>query len=138
MAENCVFCKILAGELPSYTVYEDDMFKAILDINPSAEGHVILIAKTHAENILETPDEYLRGALTAAKKTAAAVKRAVPCDGFNILQNNGEAAGQSQPHFHIHIIPRRINDDINMKWNFLKFTKEQFTQTADKIKKYID
>ena len=113
---DCIFCKIIAGEIPSTTVYEDDDVKAILDVNPAARGHVIVLPKAHAENIFSIPDEDLKKAICVAKKIAAAVKKAYNCDGVNILQNNGEAAGQSVFHLHIHVIPRFDGDTVNMKW----------------------
>ena len=92
--ENCIFCKILAGEIPSTAVYEDDDFKAILDVNPAARGHVIILPKNHAANIYELPDEDASKIMIVAKKIATAIEKAYHCDGVNILQNNGEAAGQ--------------------------------------------
>ena len=86
--ENCIFCKILRNEIPSSTVYEDDKFRAIMDIGPVAKGHVILLAKEHAANLLEADDELLAAAMPAAKKVANAVKKTVGCDGINILRLN--------------------------------------------------
>ncbi len=113
---DCIFCKIIAGEIPSTTIYEDDDVKAILDVNPAARGHVIVLPKKHAENIFAVDDEDLKKAICVAKKIATAVKKAYNCDGVNILQNNGEAAGQSVFHLHIHVIPRFTGDTVNMKW----------------------
>lgn len=104
--ENCIFCKILAGEIPSTAVYEDDDFKAILDVNPAARGHVIILPKNHAANIYELPDEDASKIMVVAKKIATAIEKAYHCDGVNILQNNGEAAGQTVFHLHVHVIPR--------------------------------
>lgn len=116
---ECIFCKIVAGEIPSTTVYEDDSFKAILDINPAAEGHVIILTKTHAQNIFELPDEDASKIMVVAKKIATALKKAYHCDGINILQNNGEAAGQTEFHVHVHVIPRYENDTVNIGWEKL-------------------
>lgn len=112
--ENCIFCKILKNEIPSATVYEDEKFRAIMDIGPIAKGHVILLAKEHAANLLEADDELLSAALPAAKKVANAIKKTIDCDGINILQNNGEAAGQTVFHLHIHVIPRKNNDGVEL------------------------
>ncbi len=112
--ENCIFCKILKNEIPSATVYEDDKFRAIMDIGPIAKGHVILLAKEHTANLLEADDELLSAALPAAKRVAKAVKKAVGCDGINVLQNNGEEAGQTVFHLHIHVIPRRKDDGVEL------------------------
>lgn len=114
--ENCVFCKIIAGEIPSTAVYEDDDFKAILDVNPAARGHVIIIPKKHAANIYELEDEDAAKVFPIAKKIAAALQKTYGCDGVNVLQNNGEAAGQTVFHLHVHVIPRYNDDDIRIKW----------------------
>lgn len=114
--ENCIFCKILAGEIPATTVYEDDDFKAILDVNPAARGHVIILPKNHAANIYELPDEDASKIMVVAKKIATAIEKAYHCDGVNILQNNGEAAGQTVFHLHVHVIPRFKGDTVNIGW----------------------
>ena len=114
--ENCIFCKILAGEIPSTVVYEDDDFKAIVDVNPAARGHVIILPKNHAANIYELPDEDASKIMVVAKKIATAIKKAYNCDGVNILQNNGEAAGQTVFHLHVHVIPRFKGDTVNIGW----------------------
>ncbi len=114
--ENCIFCKILAGEIPSTAVYEDDDFKAILDVNPAARGHVIILPKNHAANIYELPDEDASKIMIVAKKIATAIEKVYHCDGVNILQNNGEAAGQTVFHLHVHVIPRFKGDTVNIGW----------------------
>ena len=114
--EDCIFCKIISGEIPSTTVYEDDDVKAILDVNPAARGHVIVLPKKHAADVFSLPDEDLSKAICVAKKIAVALKEAYKCDGVNILQNNGEAAGQTVFHLHIHVIPRFEGDTISVKW----------------------
>ena len=106
MKNNCIFCAIAAGEIPSFKVYEDDLAVAYLDINPFAEGHTLVIPKVHSEGLLDTPDETLAAIVARVKKVAAHLRTALPCDGFNILQNNGEAAGQTVKHVHFHIVPR--------------------------------
>lgn len=116
--ENCIFCKILAGEIPSSVVYEDDDFRAILDINPAARGHVIILPKKHYANLFELPEEEASKIFVVAKKIATAVKKTYKCDGVNILQNNGEASGQTVFHLHVHVIPRfeGDTDHINIGW----------------------
>lgn len=108
--DNCIFCKIIAGEIPSYKVYEDDMVMAILDIQPANRGHVIVLLKNHVPNLMECSDDEITAAFTAAKKIAKALKKVYQCDGVNIMQNNGEAAGQTVFHLHVHVIPR-FNED---------------------------
>ena len=136
--ENCIFCKIIKGEIPSYTVYEDDYFKAILDIAPSSSGHTIMIAKCHAENLLELPDEFCENALKIAKKLGGAIMKGTKADGFNILQNNGAAAWQSVSHFHIHIIPRSNDDGVLLPSKTLSPSKEEFEAVLVEIKKEIE
>lgn len=109
MKNNCVFCAIAAGEIPSFKVYEDDLVLAYLDINPVSEGHTLVIPKAHTTGLLDTPDATLAEVIARVKKVAAHLKTALPCDGFNICQNNGEAAGQTVPHIHFHIVPRRAD-----------------------------
>lgn len=114
--EQCVFCKIIAGEIPSTAVYEDDDFKAILDVNPAARGHVIIVPKKHAANIFELEDEEAAKVFPIAKKIATALKKTYGCDGVNVLQNNGEAAGQTVFHLHVHVVPRYYGDGVNIMW----------------------
>lgn len=114
--ENCIFCKIIAGEIPSTTVYEDEDFKAILDVNPAARGHVIILPKKHAANIFELEDSDAAKIFPIAKKIADALMKTYQCDGINVLQNNGEAAGQTVFHLHVHVVPRYYEDDVNIQW----------------------
>jgi len=106
MKNNCVFCAIAAGEIPSFKIFEDETALAYLDINPCTWGHVLVIPKAHHEGIADTPDDILSAVICRVKRIAAHLKDALGCDGFNILQNNGEAAGQSVFHVHFHIVPR--------------------------------
>ena len=111
MKNNCIFCAIAAGEIPSFKVYEDDLVLAYLDINPFSKGHTLVIPKAHTEGLLDTPDETLATIIARVKKVAAHLKQALPCDGFNIVQNNGEVAGQTVKHVHFHIVPRYQGDN---------------------------
>lgn len=121
MNNNCIFCKIIAGEIPSSTVYEDNDFKVIMDIFPAAKGHMIILPKKHAENLFELEEDTVSKALLVAKKVAAALKEELGCDGVNLLQNNGEAAGQTVFHFHIHVIPRYKDDQVRLAWSNGKY-----------------
>ena len=112
MKNDCIFCAIAAGELPSFKIYEDDVVLAFLDINPFSNGHVLVIPKNHSEGLLDTDDATLADVIARVKKVARHIKAALPCDGFNILQNNGEAAGQTVKHLHFHIVPRLDGDDL--------------------------
>lgn len=131
--DNCIFCKILRNEIPSSTVYEDDKFRAIMDIAPVAKGHVILLAKEHAANLLEADDELLSAAMPAAKRVAQAVKKTVGCDGINILQNNGEEAGQTVFHLHIHVIPRNKEDGVKLPPPMATYADGEAAELAKKI-----
>lgn len=114
--ENCIFCKIANGEIPSQTLYEDEHFRIILDLGPAARGHALVLPKEHAENLFELSEAAAGEAFILAKKTAAKIKEKLGCDGLNLVQNNGETAGQTVPHFHIHIIPRYKDDGQNINW----------------------
>ena len=108
--EDCIFCKITSGEIPSRTLYEDEQFRVILDLGPVAKGHALVIPKEHYANLEEMPEELAADAMKLAKKMAINITKKLHADGFNLLQNNGEAAGQSVKHFHMHVIPRYLED----------------------------
>ena len=112
--ENCIFCKLANGEIPSATVYEDEAFRVILDLNPATRGHALILPKEHFENVFEMPEEWVTGAFALARKMAKKMKDALKCDGFNLVQNNGAAAGQTVFHFHIHLIPRYEEDGAGL------------------------
>lgn len=112
MNNECIFCKIIKGEIPSFTVYEDETFKVILDRFPAAPGHVLIIPKEHYSDMFSLPEEVAAKVYSLAQKIAAHVKKEVGAEGINIVQNNGEVAGQSVYHFHLHIIPRKTGDGI--------------------------
>lgn len=114
--EDCIFCKIAAGEIPSKTLYEDESFRVILDISPASKGHAIILPKNHAANLYELSDEDASKIFVIAKKVATVMQDILHCDGLNVLQNNGEAAGQSVFHLHVHLIPRYKDDTVNIKW----------------------
>ena len=115
MTNDCIFCAIAAGEIPSFKVYEDEQALAYLDINPFAKGHTLVIPKKHAKGLLDTDDEELGDLVVKVKKIAAHVALTLGCDGFNILQNNGAAAGQTVRHVHFHIIPRWNGDPLTFE-----------------------
>lgn len=122
---NCIFCKIAEGEIPSATLYEDDLFKVILDLSPATKGHALIIPKDHFANIFEMPDEIAGEAFCLAKNMAAKMTDGLKCDGFNIVQNNGTAAGQTVFHFHMHLIPRYEGDGAGLTWNPGSLTDEE-------------
>jgi histidine triad (HIT) family protein len=135
--ENCIFCKIISGEIASYTLYEDDLFKVILDAFPSSVGHTLILTKNHYNDLFDLPEKEAEKIMTLAKKCALAIKQTLNCDGVNILQNNGSAAGQTVSHYHIHIIPRYENDRINMGWETVQPDTDKFKKVVDKISMYL-
>lgn len=112
MKDDCIFCKIIKGGIPAFTVYEDDTFKVILDRFPAAVGHVLIIPKAHYSDMFELPEEVAMKLYPLAQKIAKRVKEVTGAEGINIVQNNGAVAGQSVYHFHLHIIPRKMDDGI--------------------------
>lgn len=114
--DNCIFCKIIAGEIPSYTLYEDEKFKIILDVGPATKGHALILPKEHYANLYELPEETAAEVIKLAKRMTIRMTDKLKCDGFNIVQNNGEAAGQTVNHFHMHLIPRYKNDGEILKY----------------------
>ena len=115
--EDCIFCKIANGKIPAATLYEDENFRVILDLGPASKGHALILPKSHAANIYELSDEMAAKAMILAKKMATAMTAALKCDGFNIVQNNGECAGQTVFHFHMHLIPRYKGDQVGITWH---------------------
>lgn len=115
--ENCIFCKIANGEIPSKTIYEDEEFRVILDLGPATKGHALILPKDHFANLYELPDETAAKVMKLAKKMATQMTEKLGCDGFNLVQNNGEVAGQTVFHFHLHLIPRYAEDGQKIGWN---------------------
>lgn len=132
--ENCIFCKIAAGEIPSATIYEDDDFRVILDIEPASKGHALILPKEHYANLYELPEELASKVLIVAKKVITSMTEIVGCDGYNVLQNNGEVAGQTVFHFHMHLIPRYKDDDVTIGWKPGKLTDVLKKQILSKMK----
>lgn len=114
--EDCIFCKIANGSIPSKTIYEDEKFRVILDLGPATKGHALILPKEHYADIYEIPEETIGDAMKLAKKMAGLMTDKLGCDGFNVVQNNGEAAGQTVKHFHIHLIPRYKDDGQHILW----------------------
>lgn len=135
MQNNCIFCKIITGEIPSTNIFEDDNFKVIMDISPAAKGHAIILPKKHFKNLFEMDEETSSKALSIARKVAAAMMEELKCDGLNVLQNNGEAAGQTVFHYHIHLIPRYQGDQVNIAWKSGKYNDGEASSIALAIAK---
>ena len=131
---NCIFCKIANGEIQSNTLYEDEDFRVILDLGPATRGHALLLPKNHFANLFELDDETAQKAIQVAKKMAGKMKAALGADGFNLVQNNGEAAGQTVFHFHMHLIPRYENDNAGILWEPGETTPEDMAE----VKRLVD
>ena len=114
--EDCIFCKIANGDIPSKTLYEDGDFRVILDLGPATKGHALILPKDHAANLYELPEELAQKVLPLAKKMAIRLQETLQCDGLNLIQNNGEVAGQTVHHFHMHLIPRYKGDGQRIGW----------------------
>ena len=131
--EDCIFCKIAGGEIPSRTLYEDELFRVILDLAPATRGHALILPKEHADNLYELPEETAAAVMVLAKKLALVMRERLSCDGLNLVQNNGEAAGQTVSHFHLHMIPRYVNDGQTLGW----IPGETVEEELDEVKKIL-
>ena len=136
--EDCIFCKIVDGKIPSAKVYEDENVIAFLDIMPANKGHCLIVPKKHTQSLIEMDDEDLSSVIKAAKKVARAMSLGFGNGSFNILMNNGKEAGQVVNHAHLHIIPRFQKDRLRLKWSHMKYDDNEIKEYADKIKKFID
>ena len=135
--DDCIFCKIANGEIPSDTVYEDENFRAILDLSPAVKGHTLILPKSHFDDLTEADQATVYGAFALAQKIGCGVLKALGCDGFNVLQNNGEAAGQTVHHLHVHVIPRYNGGENIVSWPQLASDPQEQAQIAEKIAKAI-
>lgn len=131
--DDCIFCKIASGEIPSRTIYENEHFRVILDNAPATKGHALVLPKDHYANIYEIPDETAAEAFQIAKKIGTMYRDKLGTAGLNLIQNNGEAAGQTVPHFHLHIIPRYENDGQHILWK----PQEKTDAELDAVKEQI-
>ena len=132
--DKCIFCKIANGEIPSATVYEDDMFRVILDLGPATRGHALILPKNHFADVCALDEKTAAKVLAIGAKVGAAMKEGLGCAGFNLVQNNGESAGQTVFHFHMHIIPRYENGPSIVSWIPGTASPEELAQIAEKIK----
>lgn len=134
--DNCIFCKLASGDIPTNSIYEDDLFRVILDAAPAAKGHALILPKEHYANLYEIEAETAGEAMKLAKRLATHMTDVLECDGFNLVQNNGEVAGQTVFHFHLHLIPRykgMKNDDI-LTWTHETFTEEEMKEICSSLK----
>ena len=137
MADDCIFCRIAAGESPAQIVYEDDTVFAIMDIFPWAEGHTLVIPRTHAPTIWDISQDDAAAVIRAAHKLAPGLRDAVGAEGMNLLQSNGRAAWQQVDHFHLHLIPRWEGDPLVQPVSPAAGDMEAIEGTAGKIKKAL-
>ena len=131
--ENCIFCKIANGEIPSRTLYEDDRFRVILALGPATKGHALILPKNHYADLFALPEDEAAEAAKLAKKMGAKLVEKLHADGLNVVQNNGETAGQTVKHFHIHLIPRYENDGQHILWNPGKMSDEELDSVAETV-----
>ncbi len=131
--DDCIFCKLANGDIPSRTLYEDEMFRVIMDLSPMTKGHSLILPKEHADNLYELEDDIAARVLPLAKKMASLMTDKLDCEGFNLLQNNGEVAGQTIHHFHLHLIPRYADDGQELTM----VPSEPTAEELDEVKRQI-
>jgi histidine triad (HIT) family protein len=132
--EDCIFCKVLAGEIPSERVYEDDHAVAVMDINPWTRGHAVVIPRKHAADVFEIDDDELEHVIVAAKRLATKMRDTLGCDGINLLQSNGRAAWQTIFHLHFHVIPRYDGDPLELPTRPQPAKPEELAEVAGEIR----
>ena len=132
--KDCIFCKIAAGEIPSAALYEDGDFRVILDLGPASKGHALIIPKEHYRNLYDIDDEKAAKILPLAKKMINKMTEVLGCDGYNLVQNNEECAGQTVFHFHMHMIPRYKGDNVGLGWHMGKLTDADKNEILEKMK----
>ena len=134
---DCVFCKIVAGEIPSFKLFEDEATLAFMDINPANEGHALVIPKEHAPDLYAVSDEALARTSVTAKRVAAALARTLNPDGLNIVQCNGAAAAQSVMHYHVHVLPRVTDDGLAMNWGLKLGDIDAIGRLAERVRVWM-
>lgn len=131
--DNCIFCKIANGEIPSKTLYEDEKFRVILDLGPATKGHALILPKEHYANLYELPEEEAGEVMKLAKKMVIKITDKLGCEGFNLVQNNGDLAGQTVFHFHLHMIPRYQADRQTIGWKPQEVSQEELEEIKNQI-----
>jgi histidine triad (HIT) family protein len=134
MAEDCIFCKILAGELPSETVQEDEHTLAFMDINPWTRGHALVVPRNHSRNLYDVEDEDLRHTMSAAQRLALRMRERLGCDGINLLNACESAAWQTVFHFHVHVIPRYNDDPLQLPVRPRQAEQEELARVAAELR----
>ena len=135
---DCIFCKIINGEIPAVKVLDEEPVLAFMDINPASRGHMLVIPKRHAESIFEISEGDLAIVIKEVKRCARAVKEALKAEGVTVLQLNGRASGQVVPHLHIHIMPRWENDGLTVSsWEMKPGDMEEIKDIAQRVKEHL-
>lgn len=137
-ADNCIFCKIVAGEIPCFKVYEDGHTLAFMDINPATRGHALVIPKEHSPNLFESPDAQLAAVAAAARKVGKAIQAALAPDGLNLVQANGPGAAQSVFHLHFHVLPRYTGDNLLLNWGMNPGDMDEIKAVSEQIARHVD
>ena len=131
--DDCIFCKIANGEIPSKTLYQDENFRVILDLGPATRGHALILPKAHYANLYELPEDTAAAAMKLAKRMAGTMTEKLRADGLNLVQNNGETAGQTVMHFHLHLIPRYKDDGQHILWKPNTVSEEELEEIQKQI-----
>ena len=131
---DCIFCKIVAGEIPCFKLHEDDATIAFMDINPVNPGHALIVHKAHHRDLFEIPADNIAAVTLTAQKIAKAVQATLEPAGMNLLQCNGPAAKQSVMHFHMHVIPRHMDDGLTMNWELVQGDMDEIGKLAERIR----
>ncbi|MCR4956814.1 MAG: HIT family protein [Lachnospiraceae bacterium] len=136
MKDDCIFCKLANGIIPTKSIYEDELFNVIMDAEPATKGHVLIIPKKHYDSLFDLGDEEAKAIMPLAKKLATKIKADLSADGYNLVQNNGEIANQTVKHFHLHLIPRYEGDcnQGQISWNHVEITEEEMNEVYQIIK----
>ena len=134
---DCIFCSIVAGKIPCFKLYEDEITIAFMDINPASEGHALVIPKAHDANVHDISESAIIATVLTAKKIAAALNKTLDPDGLNLLQCNGTGAAQSVMHFHMHVLPRKNGDNLKLNWGLEPGNMEDIGKLAERIRQNL-
>jgi histidine triad (HIT) family protein len=134
---NCVFCKIVAGQIPCFKLLEDDATVAFMDINPAHDGHCLVVAKEHYPTVFEISDDAFAAVARSVRKVARAVNLAISPEGLNLVQANGDGAQQSVKHFHIHVLPRKLGDELKLNWGVKPGDRDMIAVLAERIRAHL-
>ena len=135
--DDCIFCKLANGVIPTNSLYEDDVVKVIFDAGPASSGHVLILPKEHFDNVYALDDDTAAHVFQVAVKVAKALKEGLNLEGLNIVQNNGECAGQTVFHFHMHLIPRYKGDNVGITWTPGELSDKDKEEILSKVKEQL-